>query len=279
MRRVCSFCSTAVLLGGLTFETQPSEAAIPVGSFSSTVTNLASGIWDVSKVTQLQNLDAGVSKLNADIHFSVIFTQNGAGKLAGQGITSVIVNSADFSGTLPSATYKVVGTVSSKDGHARLNFVASASTLAMINGRDRVVKATAARVVMLDSATRTLTGTYRNSASASGLGSGTQVGAISYAWADVQSALGDGSWKLALILADAGNNKIGGTATVTLNSGSQWSFAVKGVYNPKTDTTKLVLIPTTESKGSSLKVEMTGASVTGIRGKISGQSVDVSLGQ
>ena len=74
-------------------------------------------------------------------------------------------------------------------------------------------------------------------------------------------------------LTNDGVKKIEGTARVTLSSGAEFEFVVKGAYKSKTDTSLLILSATTLSKGSSLKVNLTGSTITSIQGKVSGQAV------
>ena len=271
-----SLLAAAIAFGGMGVGTLRTQAAMPVGSFTYTNSDAANSLWDLTKVTQLQNLDVSVSKLNASIHFYVTFSQDGAGKLAGSGTTDINVVSSAFTGTISGAVYKVTGKVSSKAGQVRLHYLAGATGTALIDGKDRAVKALAGRTVEFDNVTKVLNGNFHNSANAAGLGGGADNGDINYVWADIQTAVGDGGWRLQLTLADAGNNKLAGAATVTLDSGAVWLFVVKGVYNPRTDSTKLVLLPTAGSKGSALKVQMTGSQITGILGKVSGQTVKLS---
>ena len=96
-------------------------------------------------------------------------------------------------------------------------------------------------------------------------------------WADVAPDLGNGSWVLSMTLGNDGSKGVAGTATVTLNggSGASFTFVAKGVYNATTDASKLVLSPTAGSKGSALKILMTGNSISAIKGKVSGQSIDL----
>src|SRR6516225_6193826 len=98
-----SFCVTALLFGGLSVAAPRSEAAMPVGFFSYTNSDVTNALWDLSQVSQLQNMEVGVSKLGAAIRFSVQFDQDAAGKFSGEGTTSVNVTSPPFSGTIPVA--------------------------------------------------------------------------------------------------------------------------------------------------------------------------------
>ncbi len=66
--------------------------------------------------------------------------------------------------------------------------------------------------------------------------------------------------------------KVGGTASVELSSGRRLGFTVKGVYTAKTDRTALVFAPDLESKGSVLKVTLTGSNAL-VQGKLIGQAI------
>ena len=69
---------------------------------------------------------------------------------------------------------------------------------------------------------------------------------------------------------------VGGTATVALSSGSTLTFAVKGKYNAKTDSTLLILSADAASKGSSLKVNWAGSGAATLQGKLTGQTIKTS---
>jgi hypothetical protein len=267
------FVAGVVILGSVSLTTQQCSAAIPSGTVTYDVTDEANVLWDVTRIPELSNLYVGIADIQSDIWFSVDFSQDGGGKLTGAGSTSITVHSDVIYGTIPNATYKVSGSIKSKGGVATLRYSATATAMAAIDGRQRSLSVTGSETVTLDARYGLLTGTYKNKASASGLGGGKDTGPIPQTWADVAPYLGNGGWELSLDLANDGVKKIDGTATVMLNSGAGMAFSVKGSYNAKTDISKLVLSPPPSVKGSSLKVTMLGDSITAIQGKVSGQSI------
>jgi hypothetical protein len=264
----------AVVLAGLTMIPQYCPAAIPSGAVTFTNTDEANSLWDATRITDLNNLKLGIADIGGTISFPVAFTQDGGGKLVGAGTTTITFDTTDFSGTIPSAAYKISGTLKSKGGVATLKFSATATGTASLQGANRRVSASQKLTATLDANSHSLTGTYMNKASASGLGSPKpDTGPLPQTWASVAPQLGNGGWVLSMALANDGSKKIAGTATVTLNSGASFTFVAKGVYSAKTDTSKLVLSPTAGSKGSALKILMSGNSIAAIQGKVSGQSV------
>jgi hypothetical protein len=269
-----SVASAAVVLGMLGLSVPWCGAAIPGGLLTYDVTDSANLLWDVTKVSDLHNIHVGIGDISADIYFDVDFTQDGAGKLKGAGVTTVEVISSELSGIFANATYKVTGKVSSRAGVAKLRYQATASVLAQVNSRQTRVKATAVWTATLNGVTKQLTGIYKNRASASGRGSASETGPIPQTWADVAADLGDGGWSIHLALSNDSFKKITGTAAVRLDSGAVLPFTVKGKYNSKTDMSKLVLIPAPGSKGSSLRVTMLGNNITELKGKVFGQFIN-----
>jgi hypothetical protein len=264
-----------IVLGTLTLGAPRCPGEIPSGALNYTVDDPVNALWDVTGVYNLNHPYVGIADISADIWFDVDFTQNGAGKLSGAGTTSILVHSDYVYGTIANATYKVTGTINSKNGVATLRYSATATATTYVDGRATRVSATGSRVAILDARSKLLSGTYKNKASASGIGGGTDTGSLPETWWDVEPYLGDGAWALSLALENDGGKKITGEAAVTLSTGAVCQFLVKGVYNAKTDTSKLVLSPLPGFKGASLKVQMLGDSITAIKGKISGQSINI----
>ena len=149
--------------------------------------------------------------------------------------------------------------------------------MADLQGATRKVTAKKSTKLTFDNVAGTASGTDKNSASASGLGSISGRDTFSQSLSDIFP--GNGSWTLALFnLNTDSRNKITGSAVVTLNSGETFEYGVRGVYKSKTDTSKLVLSAFNPgTKGSTLVVGMNGNAVATIKGKISGQMVNVSL--
>lgn len=266
----------AVLVAWIVLGSLWSNAQIPAGLVTYTCNDDANVLWDVGKILQLKQLDVGIAELQADINMNVDFAQNGAGKLAGAGVTSIRVNSSVIAGEVAGAKYKVTGLITSKNGVTKVVFNAKATASTYVEGRKVSLSVTAMRTAFLDSRTWTLSGVYKNRASAAGVGSGTDTGPMPQTWADIQPYVGDGHWNLALNLANNGRNKITGTAALTLNSGAQYSFAVRGSYNGKTGLSKLTLVPDASARGSSLRLVMSGGRITSIQGKVSGQTIKLS---
>ena len=90
-----SVASAAVVLGMLGLSVPWCGAAIPGGLLTHDVTDSANLLWDVTKVSDLHNIHVGIGDISADIYFDVDFTQDGAGKLKGAGVTTVEVISSE----------------------------------------------------------------------------------------------------------------------------------------------------------------------------------------
>jgi hypothetical protein len=258
---------------GLAFLPRLATAGIPSGSLQINVTGPTNHIWDASSIHELQHPDFEISDENVEISFAAPFVQTGAGKLVGTGLTQLEVDSPIFVGTITDAVYKASGSVTSSKGLARVTFTGSAKGLADAPGKTRVLTGTLAVKVAIDSLLESATGVYTSTGAASGYGTAKEVGTLDFNWTDVVNSMGNGSWTLSMQLTNDGVKKIGGTARVTLNSAAQFDFTVKGSYKSKTDTSLLVLSGTGSSKGSSLKVNLTGSTISVLQGKVSGQAI------
>ena len=274
--------TATVVLSAFGFSTFWCGAVIPNGALTYDVTDPTNLLWDLSQAYYLRSPSLYLSENPSDsesgqytFSFSADFVQDAAGKLKGTGITSIDVSyfsnyvyTSRLSGTYPNATYKVSGSVSSRGGVAKVRFTAIASVQTEIDSRPTRLNVKMAMTGYCNG--RTIIGKSRESAAASGVWRGSTT---AYFMAGMGFGMGDGSWELDLNLSNDGVRKITGTAKVTLNSGASLSFAVKGNYNSKTDSSKLVLIPNPDSKGSSLRVTITGDTVTGLQGKMFGQFI------
>lgn len=262
-----------VFILGLAFLTRPATAGIPSGMLQINVTGPTNHIWDASSIAELQHLDFEISDENTEISFPAPFVQTGAGKLVGTGLTQLEVASPIFIGTITDAVYKASGSVTSSKGIARLTFAGSAKGPAEFAGKIRVLTGTLAVKVAIDSLLESAAGVYTSTGAASGYGSIKETGTLDFTWTDVLNSMGNGAWSLEMQLTNDGVKKIGGTARVTLSSGAQFDFTVKGAYKPKTDTSLLVLTGFAGSKGSSLKINLTGSTISALQGKVSGQAI------
>jgi len=262
-----------IFILGLAFLPRLATAGIPFGPLQFNVTGPTNHIWDASSIPELQQLDFEISDENTEISFAAPFVQTGAGKLAGIGLTQLEVDSPVFVGTITDAVYKATGSVTSSRGVARLTFTGLAKGLAEVAGKTRVLTGKLAVKVAIDSLLETASGAYTSSGAASGYGSIKEVGTLDFTWTDVVNSMGNGSWSLEMQLTNDGVKKIGGTARVTLSSGAHFDLTIKGAYKSKTDTSVLVLTGFAESKGSVLKVNLTGSTISALQGKVSGQAI------
>jgi hypothetical protein len=261
----------AVILG-LAFLPRLGYGAIPAGPFQLSVADPTNHLWDASSIDELQHVSFEISDESTEVSFAAPFVQTGAGKLVGAGSTQLEVYSPVFIGTID-AGYKASGKINSAGGVARIAFTGSAKGPAEIGGKTRILTGTLAVKVTVDSTLQSVTGVYTSTGAASGYGSIKEVGELDLDWTDVVNSMGDGSWTLELQLTNDGVKKIGGTARVTLSSGAALDFTVKGAYKAKTDSSVLVLTAVAENKGSTLKVNLTGSTITSLQGKVSGQTI------
>jgi hypothetical protein len=266
-------CNLAtVLVLGWVLIPQFAPAAIPSGEWQVEISDPTNRVWDVTHIAPLQSPVVEFFDDDTVVSFDAPFTQNGSGKLAGAGATDIEVTSSIVNGTLP-GEYVAKGTITGAKGMARLTFSSSVKGNAMIEGRLRAIASSFAVKVALDSLTESPVGTYTSTASAAGYGSLNESGNVDISWQDVVAAMGDGSWTLHLSLTNDAVKKVGGTAVVDLSGGRTLGFTVKGNYNAKTDGTILVLTADAESKGSSLKVALTGNGAAALQGKLTGQTI------
>jgi hypothetical protein len=251
------------------------SAQAPSGNISTNITNPTNALWDITMVHEIKHVSFDID--NLDVVFDVDFTQNGGGKLAGAGDTTVLLALDGTNQPSFAAAYVVKGAITSVKGVGRLSFSDGATGIAFLNGADRKASVAEKMNIIIDPVTRQIvSGTFSRKASAAGLGSKTDSGAIEPE--SLPGELGDGSWTLSLDLQPDSKNKFTGTnntATVSLASGMIYHFAVIGAYVGPTQQSKLVLKGVDEAKGSSLKVTLLGSQITGILGKVSGQAISV----
>jgi hypothetical protein len=266
------------ILAALIPTTTPMARAQAAAPVTLTVTEPANSIWDVGMAQELQNIDTDIS---SDVHvrFASPFIQDGKGKLSGSGDTQVSLDyyekSIDDMVTVPTfpALYRFTGSISSAKGVVKLTCQVSATGLAFMRGKSRKATITGTQTVVVDAATRQITGRYNKKASAVGMGGTSDQGAVSES---IPPELGDGSWTLTLNFKPPTGNKLNGDATIILNSGHEYTFSVTGVYTANTQLSKVTLKGTGSSSGSSLTVMMKGSDqVTSVVGRVAGQSVNV----
>jgi hypothetical protein len=89
--------------------------------------------------------------------------------------------------------------------------------------------------------------------------------------------IGDGSWGLVLTFTNApAATKLGGNASVTLQTGQVYPFTFTGLYAPHTGQSQLNLKGLDAGLGSMLQVSVnTNNAITRITGLISGQTVSI----
>jgi hypothetical protein len=206
------------------------------------------------------------------VAFEAPFSQNGSGKLVGAGATDIEVASPILTGSV-AGEYVTRGKVSSAKGIARLTFSSSVKGSTIILGQVRTVSSSFVVKAALDSLTQTTTGSYAATATAAGYGTLKDSGPVDFAWDDVVAAMGEGAWTLHMNLTNDMVKRVGGTATVVISGGRTLGFTGKGTYNVKTDSTLLILTADADSKGSSLKVRLSGSGSAVLQGKLTGQTI------
>jgi hypothetical protein len=259
------------------------NAAGPSGSFTNIVADATNAVWDFGGV--ITNVDIDVSSVKAGVDVQAAlptdFTQSGTGKVSASQPDVTItptVNGQSFS--YPAAVTEK-GSVNSTQGGSHLIFSVTAvgtGTLPQASKPGKIALGIQINAT-INSATQTIFGTMKDSATASGHGSVTETQSFSNTVAEVGSGgLGDGSWMLTLNNLSTSNNAVTGTATITLSSGQSFNYSVKGAFNA-TKGTKLVLTGSdANSKGSAIQVTLdTNNTVTNIKGRITGQNVNASF--
>ena len=254
---------------------QCSGAAIPSGSWKLEISDVTNHVWDVTGIQELQTPLLEFTDDDVTVRFDAPFGQNGSGKLAGAGIAQIDVDSSIYAG-LVQGTYVARGSITAAKGIARLTITSSAKGTAQIGGGPHVVSSFATVKAAIDSVSHSVNGTYTSAAAASGYGAVHDAGLLNVSWTNVLASMGDGRWTLHLNVTNDAVKTVGGTATVALSSGSTLTFAVKGKYNAKTDSTLLILSADAASKGSSLKVNWAASGAATLQGKLTGQTIKTS---
>ncbi len=271
--------SAALLMPFLASATGPTT---PSGSYISTVTDPTNAVWDFGGVLTNLNLNATNGGIEAHAAIATEFTQSGKGKVNGLETNvpitlTLVVDSIGDSLSYP-VTVTAKGAINSTKGGAHLVFAITATGIGTLPLETKPSKITLSEQInaTINSAAQTISGTHKETASSSGT-SVFETEGFTNTIAEVGSGgLGDGSWTLALNNLATTNNKVSGTATITLNSGQVFNYAVKGAFNA-TKGTKLVLSASDLiSKGSAIQVTIdTNNVVSNIKGRITGQNVNV----
>lgn len=278
-----SFIVSTVILGLTTLGVCQGAAQALSGSIINTY-GAPNPLWDLSKVSDWQdaNLKMENSNSQVEIDFASPFAQDGKGRLAGAGSTTVQVKQqwnedngqvTHYDVSFP-GTYVVKGSITSSKGVARVTCAIKAMGRASLEPSDseRTVTATSSSTFVIDPGAGSMTGRYSDKASAQGKGSISDRGTFVD---PIPAALGNGSWTLVLNpVADAAN-KYTGTATITLNSGTIYPFSITGSYTPNTGASKLTLTGTDAALGSKLQLKLDGAVIKFISGKVSGQAIKI----
>ncbi|HZL44423.1 MAG TPA: hypothetical protein VFD66_14225 [Verrucomicrobiae bacterium] len=253
----------------------------PTGNVQVAVTDLTNRVWDLDRV--INGVGFSVTNKNdatVDVDYALNLIQTGSGSLKTAGDTNETTVHLTINGTnAPDFTGKfhASGSITSNKGKGHGTFTSTVTGLALIV-KPRHVTATESIVFSFDNIANTTTLTKRDSASASGLGSIRGDPQVTIGTLTTEFP-GDGSWTLALVgLTTSGKNITGTAATVTLSTGQVFNFKVKGLFKTTDSTSRLLLASSdTASRGSSLTVTMAGNTVMGIKGRITGQSVNVSF--
>ena len=267
------------------FATARMGFAQPAGSITVQVADVKNVIWDLSMITDTQNVDLDIRKVShaktngTAASFFAPSAQDGRGKLFGEGATLVtlVPDETEPATNTFTAHYTSRGSLSSSKGIARLalSIKASGHTLLGDNWhvtRDRDVTAQGNYSMVLDANTGQMHGRCSAKVTAAGLGSiADSVGLGPEALAP---ELGDGSWSLVLNFADLAGNKLSGLASVTLKTGQVYRFRFRGTYLPHTGVSKLSLTGYDTGTGSVLQVTLKDGQVSRVNGRVSGQSVD-----
>lgn len=277
--------NTPLILKGTTvfalavFAIQTASAQAPSGSITNLINNSSNTVWDAGVVQPLQNIFLDMTSRNDEVTVSYAnaFTQDGKGKLSGNGSAEVSITSAANSNndTNFNGNYVVRGSIHGNKGVANLIFSSKVTGMAFLQGhhqdKERAVQASVAYAVLIMSSSGTIKGRAAEHASAQGLGG---IGGTRTFTNTIPSELGDGSWTLVMNFGTNLNNKLSGSATVTLNTGAMYDFQLTGLFNSSKNTSVLLLKGVDTGLGSVLTVNLSGDVVTRIFGKIAGQVVN-----
>jgi len=268
-----TFLRISVFAIGLSaFAALNASAQAPTGTISIVVSDSNNALYDAT-LAPLQIIDLDIPEGNSsDLHITYDdpYTQDGKGKLSGAGATQVAVtNDSDIALSF-AGTYQTKGTIKGNNGLTTVRLSSKASGTVFIENANRKLNASAKYTVNINSAAGTISGTLKQKAAASGLGS---TGSTETFQESIPPELGDGSWMLEINFGEPDGTKLAGTATVTLATGQVYPFIIKGKYVSNTGQSKLQLKGFDAGAGSKLTVTLQGNSFATIKGKVSGQIV------
>ena len=256
--------------------------AQPSGIIVTNVSSPTNLVWDCSP--GLTNIAVDVAfkhSVAVAVAYPVSASQSGSGAISGGAPDpAAILKVSGFSFPFSGGKYKVTGSVTSNKGrgHVIINAVASGT---VTGTKTRRVNVNHTLNVRFDNSTLTVTGKVTDVVSVHPpINVGDATGRASYPVSTSVGAIvpGDGSWTLTLIdLATTGKTVLG-SATVVLDRGASFHFKVHGSFAPLTELSRLTLTANDKpTRGSSLRVVLSGDVITSIRGVISGQAVNVSF--
>ena len=267
-----------------------SGSAPPTGSITNLIVGSSNVLWDFSLLTnELQNLDWAIQKVSkgqtnaVEVLFNAPFTQDGRGKLEGQGSNRVelIQDQSGSQTNIFAGDFTVRGSVASSRGVARLTFSSRVSGTTTLAGdlKERRVSAAVTETIKFDVNQNLVSGRLTRVESAAGKGSLSESLAISPGpiLPELGNELGNGTWTLSLDFGVAKGNQLSGSATVVLNSGKVYPFSFTGTFTPHTGESRLNLKGVDAGLGCILQVTLQGSQITKIVGQVSGQSVNCLL--
>lgn len=271
-----------VVLGALlSFVSWASAQGGPAGNYEAKVQSPGSYIWDLARLPNLTtdySMEIDSDDSSVELHFPRNVQIAGSGKISGTGSHTVQMRLDDDEGLTEldfPGTYKTTGVITSSRGVSKVNIATTVTGTAVLDGASRRLSATENITATVYNTNKTVSGTAKTKASASGLGSINSTDS----WAnEPMEDVVDGSWTLRLLNLVTAKNKVTGTADVTLHTSSVHQFTVKGTYNPRTGTSRLMVTGLGAAKGASVTVTIgPGNTITSIKGKMFGQAVDVIL--
>jgi hypothetical protein len=280
---LCQFCGAQTTFSG------------PSGDFANNVSGATNAVWDIPAIQGIRNVFYQVLNAHlqpaATVSYQANIGQEGGGNLFGAGHSFIQVRYSTNGSNFISAPgflarYGTAGKITSSRGISRGFIMQTVLGPAFLTSTNRqvVVITTDRNDFIFNNVSNTFLVKLTDTFSAAGIGS------FKSRSTNGPSSLrglgaGNGTWMLKMTLKTDARKRVTGTAVVVLNSGRRFDFKVTGVFKSTTGQSRLVLsgrnvISTNAaprlSGGSSLQVIMTQDSVTGIKGKLSGQLVNAA---